>query len=281
MINIKYRAARAQGNLTRLLYSKMLPRIVNRPIRQTRRVPVSVYSFSGEHHLPEQIASIRSFIRYVGIPDSFNVVFHGSYSEESRRALQQVNSCVSLIQWDALLCELPQCVRDFAVRHPMGKKLAVLISLPVTGPTIYTDSDILFFPNSEELIDIVESENGRFWYLPDCLPSLDISILYDNSEICNPVNAGFMILKERLNWAVPLKRLAEYKGTPFANTEQTMVHLAMHENEARPLSPKRFILSLDDQFIYRDLHAGKEIALRHYVNNVRHKLWQNINLVNS
>jgi hypothetical protein len=47
----------------------------------------------------------------------------------------------------------------------------------------------------------------------------------------------------------------------------------MHANGAKPLDPQRFVLQRDDQFIYRDRHLGPPLALRHYVNPVRHKFW--------
>jgi hypothetical protein len=40
---------------------------------------------------------------------------------------------------------------------------------------------------------------------------------------------------------------------------------------ARSIS--RYVLQLDDQFIYPDCYAGSQIVLRHYVNPVRHKFW--------
>lgn len=277
MINIPYRLARAEGRLVRALYAKMIPRIVNRPVSQARRIPVSVYSFSCESLLPEQIASIRSFIRHVGVPERFIVVSDGTYVEASRNTLERVDDCVRVVDWTSLTGGVPDCVKAFAERHPMGKKLAILVSLPVKDATIYTDCDMLFFPNSEDLTRIIESSNGNHWYLPDCFTALDMPFLREECEKFEPVNAGFMVLKQRLDWTDPLKRLAEYEAPGWA-TEQTIVHLAMHNNHAAPLSPDKYILKVEDQFSYRDLYAGQNIALRHYVNNVRHKFWQSISL---
>jgi hypothetical protein len=278
MINVAYRLARAEGSLVRSLYNKMIPLIVNRPVVQTKRIPVSVYSFSCEQHLPEQVASIRSFIRYVGVPECFVVISDGTHSEDSHHILEQIDDCVHVVDWTSILGDLPECVKAFAGQHPMGKKLAVLVSLPVKNTTIYTDCDMLFFPGAEGLTRIIESSNGYHWYLPDCMPSLDFSLLRGEAETLNPVNAGFMVLKASLDWSEPLERLAGYEGVPFGNTEQTIVHLAMHKNHASPLSPDKFILRLEDQFIYGDQYAAKRIVLRHYVNNVRHKFWQGISL---
>lgn len=275
-MNIAYRAARAQGAVTRSVYSRMIRRIVGRPVEQARKIPVAVYSFSGERYLPEQVACVRSFIRYVGVPVQFTIVSDGSYTETSRELLRQTSECVTVVDWNAFATDLPAYVRAFADRQAMGKKLAALLSMPVNQATIYTDADILFFPAAGELVRLAESNGSRFWYLPDCQPSLDDSILQDEGERERPVNAGFMLLKKRLDWDAPLRRLAEYPGAPSWATEQTLVHLAMHQNDASPLRPDKFVLSISDQFVYKDHYAHQDIALRHYVNNVRHKFWQAI-----
>jgi len=54
-----------------------------------------------------------------------------------------------------------------------------------------------------------------------------------------------------------------------------MTHLTMHANAAHPFDPQKFLLQLDDQFVYPDHYAGPALALRHYVNPVRHKFWTN------
>jgi hypothetical protein len=38
----------------------------------------------------------------------------------------------------------------------------------------------------------------------------------------------------------------------------------------------KFVLQLDDQFQLADRYASKSIVLRHYVNPVRHKFWEQI-----
>lgn len=278
MVNLAYRAARLHGAMTRSFYSREIARIVSRPLKQHRKVPISVFSFSGEQYLPEQVACIRSFIRNVGTPDSFTIISDGSYSKTSCDLLRQCSDSVNIVNWDAFAIDLPGYVKAFADREAMGKKLAILLSMPVRQATIYTDADILFFPAAEELVELASSNGPRSWYLADCLPSLDFSILADEGEAANPVNAGFMLLKERLNWEMPLQRLAHYRGTPFSQTEQTIVHLAMHQNNATPLRSDKFVLSISDQFIYQDHFTNQNIALRHYVNNVRHKFWQSIGM---
>lgn len=276
MVNISYRAARLHGAMMRSFYSRQMRRIVGRPLDQVSKVPLSVYSFSGEPYLPEQVACIRSFISHVGIPITFTIVSDGSYTAASSALLRQINESVKVVDWTIFATDIPPAVRAFAAHNAMGKKLAVLMSMPVTGPAIYTDADILFFPGAAELAHIAESNGSHFWYLPDCLPSLDKTILLNDAEKMDPVNAGFLLLKRPLDWNPALKRLVEYPGKPCSQTEQTIVHLTMHRSFAKALNSERFVLSISDQFVYRDYYADQGIALRHYVNNVRHKFWQSI-----
>ncbi|MCL1470573.1 hypothetical protein [Argonema antarcticum] len=274
MVNIGYRAARMQGHLFRSLYTSFLPWIVKLPIPQTYKVQITVYSFSCDRDLPEQVASIRSFIRYVGIPDEFIVISDGTYSPASCQLLRQISPCVDVVDMESILKkDLPQCVYAYADSHPLGKKLAVLMSIPINQATIYADSDILFFPGAKGLITLTQSVERQPRCLLDCALALDRRFIHNEFEKISPVNSGFMLLQEPLNWEIPIKRFVESKDVPNYFTEQTMIHLTMHYNQAKPLCARQFLVQLDDQFIYSDKYAGNKIALRHYVSPVRHKFW--------
>lgn len=274
MVNIPYHVARIQGRLMRSLYKSALPQIAKIPILQTLRVPVTVYALSCERDLPEQVASLRSFIRYAGIPERFTIISDGSYTENSCKLLEGIHPCVEVVPLENLKrTDLPQSVYDYAAQHAMGRKLLALLSIPVNHTTIYTDSDILFFPGASDLVNLANSDNTASRYLPDCASKMDERVIYDDFEKIDPVNGGFIIFKEPLDWRFALERLSKLKELNHYFTEQTLVHLTMHYNQAKPLCSKRYVLSVEDQFIYPDKYADKEIALRHYVNDVRHKFW--------
>jgi hypothetical protein len=276
MVNLGYHTAKIQGKFNRSLYKAALSQIVSIPIKQTRQVPISVYAFSCERDLPEQVASIRSFIRNVGIPDIFAVVSDGSYTEFSCNLLRRVHPCVKVILLQNFVRkDLPQCVHDYAQLHPLGKKLSALMSIPVNGATIYTDSDILFFPGAIDLIDLSKSDDKYSLYLPDCSISLDERIIYNDSEKSNPVNGGFIFFRHEFDWSFAIERLANLQEAPTYFTEQTIVHLTMHHNHGKPICSEKYVLNVEDQFIYPDKSASKKIALRHYVSDIRHKFWFN------
>ena len=276
MVNIPYHVARNQGNLIRSFYKALVPQIVKLPISQTQKIPITVYALSCERDLPEQVASLRSFIRHAGIPERFIIISDGSYTENSCNLLRQIHPCVEVLPLEKLKrTDLPQSVYDYASQHSMGRKLLALMSIPINQTTIYTDSDILFFPGVSDLVELARSDNTSSLYLPDCATKMDDRVIYDDLEKLNPVNGGFIVFKKSLDWSFAVERLSKITELNHYFTEQTLVHLTMHYNQAKPLCSKRYVLSVEDQFIYPDKYAGKEIALRHYVNDVRHKFWFN------
>jgi hypothetical protein len=277
MVNIGYHVAKIQGNFFRNVYKSSLSNLVSFPIKQERQVPIKVYALSCERDLPEQVASLRSFLRNVGIPQTFTIISDGSYTAKSCELLRKVHECVDIILLEKLQRpDLPQCVYDYAKTQAMGKKLAALMSIPVDSPTIYTDSDILFFKGASNLVDLATSTDKSIYYLPDCKNSFDRRLIYDPVEMDNPVNAGFILFKHYPNWDWAIARLQDLQEPPNYFSEQTIVNLTVKNEQGKPLDPKRYVLNVEDQFVYSDNTTGKAIAIRHYVSDVRHKFWLNV-----
>jgi hypothetical protein len=150
------------------------------------------------------------------------------------------------------------------------------MSLPRETPVLYLDSDVLFFEGGKDLHDYAKARNVPAFYLADCRFSGDERLLREHSEANDPVNTGFLLLFQSLDWSLSIRRFLELKGAPNFFTNQTMTHLTMHANGARQFDPAKYLLQLDDQFVYSDRHIRPDIALRHYVNPVRHKFWTSL-----
>ncbi len=101
MINIPYHVSRYLAKWNRARFVERLSRLA--PIIPSQKLPVTVYSFSGEKDWPEQAASIRSFLRFVGLPSRFVVVSDGSHSDESLRRLEAIHSHVSVTSLDSIV----------------------------------------------------------------------------------------------------------------------------------------------------------------------------------
>ncbi len=275
MPNYGYHLARAKGRAVRAIYRSLVATLPG--IEPARPFPLEVFSYSGEAALPEQVASIRSFLRYVGRPSKFHVVSDGSYSGESERRLTALDSCISVSHFTNWLpSNLPEKIYPYLQTHPTGRQLALIMSLPVNAPVLYLDSDILFFAGANDLHALVEMREVQALYLADCHFSGDERLLRDPSEADNPVNTGFLLLFQKLDWSLSIQRFLELNGAPTFFTNQTMTHLTMHANRTAPFDARKYVLQLDDQFIYPDRYAHRGIALRHYVNPVRHKFWTSL-----
>jgi hypothetical protein len=150
------------------------------------------------------------------------------------------------------------------------------MSLPVNGPALYTDSDVLFFPGAKEIDNLSQARSVSAFYQADYQFSGDDRLIADPAERQNPANTGFLLLFRKLDWSLGIERLRQLEGEPNFHTNQTVTHVCLHSNGARPFDPLKFVLQVDDQFIYRDRYAGSSIAMRHYVNPVRHKFWNRL-----
>ncbi len=277
MPNFGYHLARLKGNLRRRIYRALLPWIVDRPVNPSRSIALDVFSYSGENTVPEQIASIRSFLRHIGRPRRFTVVSDGSHSDRSVRLLKGADACVTVrLSKPSAPDALPEKFRRYLETHATGKQLALIMSLPEDGPSLYVDSDVLFFDGGADLIARAADKDVPAYYLLDCQFSGDSRLLRGANEQTEPVNTGVLLLFDRLDWSPGVRRFLELEGEPNFFTNQTLTHIAMHANGARYFDPAKYVLQLDDQFIYPDRYVGAPLALRHYVNPVRHKFWNSL-----
>lgn len=258
----------------RAFYRATLPAIARRRISGGAPLSFNVFAYSGEKSLPEQIASIRSFLKYVGRPNRFTIVSDGTLSGRGADLLKSLDPVISIsgsAEW--VPKGLPTKMYPYLTTHPTGKQLALMMSLPVEAPTLYIDSDVLFFPAAKELIRIAETGGAPAFYLADCRLSADERLFRGEEKKTQPVNTGVLLFFERLDWTVALRRFLELDGLPTFFTNQTMTHLTMHANGATALDDRKYVLQLDDQFVYPDRYASRDLVLRHYVNPVRHKFW--------
>jgi hypothetical protein len=273
--NFGYHLARWKGHQLRKLYGALLPKIVRRQVDAPRSLDLSVFSYSNEPMLPEQVRSIRSFIRHVGRPQNFTIISDGSHSDGSIQLLEDVDPSVSVrLAGERLPPDLPDKFRHYVTVYPMGKQLGLFMTLPANGPSLYVDADVLFFDRADDFLSYLSRTDVPAFYLQDCqTSSADPRVFRSAAEELNPVNCGFLLFLKELDWSVAIERFLEMEGEPNFFTNQTLAHLALHANGARPFDPMKYIVELDDQFVYQDRHAGRAVALRHYVNPVRHKFW--------
>jgi hypothetical protein len=291
MKKIKY-----QGGLTKLITSSIgrrnktrfakfieqnLPSLRNK--MEGQALQLDVVSFSSSKDLYEQVLSILSFLRYAGTPASWTIYSDGSHTANQIDLLNkgfefikiEIQEIVDKTSLKPGLFPYKNELKHYAQMQPLGKKLFHYLNHRITKPTLFLDSDILFYNKAFEF-DMILNSDVPGWYLPDkewgCLDSR-YKATYQKE--LNQVNSGFFLLNEEL------KDLKE--GLEFLNnldqqyeyfTEQSVFHILFKKNGLIPLDPSIFILDSEDQFDFSYLYPKEEIALRHYTGPVRHKMWQ-------
>jgi hypothetical protein len=271
--NFSYHLALWLGNALRRSYRFLLPAILLFKATAKRSFPFEVFAYSSDAMLPEQVASIRSFLRHVGRPKSFTVVSDGSHPDRSIRLLKRVDGCVSVTTTKPAFAGLPARFESYLDGHPTGKQLALIMSLPRNCPALYLDADVRFFRGASDLLARGQATGLSAYYLADCKFAGDGRLLRSANEEDEPVNTGVLFLFRKLDWSLSIRRFLELEGEPTFFTNQTMTHLTMHQNGATPFDPAKYVVQLDDQCVFSDRYAGASLALRHYVNPVRHKFW--------
>ncbi|MEM8640745.1 MAG: hypothetical protein AAGG51_18290 [Cyanobacteria bacterium P01_G01_bin.54] len=275
MVNWGYRAARLKGQFTRWWYEQRLENLKSLDLPLGPALNANLYSLSCQRDFPEQVACLRSFLTFVGVPQRFVIISDGSYTDAAIQQLESLHSCVQVVELLAFANpDLPPPVFDYMRSNAMGKKLLAILSIPIEGTTVYTDSDIFFFPGAEALAALLQAADNQSYYLPDNDPAFDARILQPE-ETANPINGGFIVFKQPPDWQVAMARFLALTEPPNYFTEQTMMHLTLHRLGANPLERDRYIMGREDEFRWQDQYAGPEIVLRHYVTPVRHKFWGN------
>src|SRR5437879_7656847 len=227
MWNFGYHLARIRGGVAREAYRVLLPKIVRRQIDSPQALDIDVFAYSNEAMLPEQIASVRSFLKYAGRPNNFTIVSDGTHRPHFVWLLQELDSCIRVTRARDFLPEQSSS-RDYFANHPTGKQLALIMSLPRERPALYLDADVLFFPGAVALADLLHNYAAPALYLRDCQVAGDERLLRDPAETAHPVNTGVLFFFRRIDWSLAMERFQQLDGPPKFFTNQTMTHLTMH-----------------------------------------------------
>jgi hypothetical protein len=235
----------------------------------TQTADFNVLSFSGSNQFADQLYSISSFYRNIGIPKSWIVYNDGSYSPDQLRVL---HSIVNVKVKDVLL-EKDSFHKSWINQYPTLLKVEILRNITDYSRTIlFTDSDVLFYPLFKKYTQTLFSDN---WYIVDESEGyFDSSFKLLPKE--KPLNFGFLVLNAPSNWNFVYSYINEHikSGTLGYWTDQTAMHLLSVKEKFHFLPVGKFVVGGKDSFkLSHDFNYSK-IALRHFVGPIRHKMWQ-------
>jgi hypothetical protein len=295
------RKLKYQGGLTKLICSKIATnnrnffvKIVDNHLGHlvsqigiNSSVPINIVSFSSNRDFEEQVLSILSFLQNVGKPKSWSLYSDGSHSGKQLEILRSNFDFLNIVsqEWDNLT-ELPQNTKpellpyaeyflDYAKKVALGKRLYYYLNHVVEFPTLFIDSDIIFYTKAST-IEFIIQEDVNGWYLPDsdwgCLDSryklFQPRQVYQVNGGCFMLNKNLSEMKGGLDFFKSLNKRYEYFS------DQNIFHILLRDNGFLPFDPRLFILDSTDQFDFSYKYHPKDIAIRHYTGPVRHKMWQ-------
>ncbi len=247
------------------------------PLASPKEWDFHLVSFSGARDFEEQMLSLLTFQRWVGRPHSWIVFSDGTHTDEMRDLLHARFPWASLRSWELskpLVAGEANFLFEYAREHAMGKRLIAYSTLPLQAPTLFLDSDVFFYAKAAELLTPAVA-GPQNWFLPDMdWGTLDTRFLATNSRDLYQSNGGFYLLKPGFSWEPVLDflKLLDNKFEYFS--DQTAFHVAFKEQGVMALDPRVFILHCDDQFALGLNEAPREMAIRHFVAMVRHKIWE-------
>lgn len=259
------------------MYGKRLAHLqpLNDQISSTR-IPCEVVTMLGHSSLPDAVLAFQSMFRYAGVPERTTLISDGTLSPGSVKLLERVLAPAKVTSLQAVLSpSLPGVVAKRIDESWMVAKQAILMSFPQDRPTLFLDTDIVFFPAAERLASDLEELGDRPAFMCDAKPSFDERLFRTDDPREPPLNSGLLYLPVPIDWTKSVARFGQLPcRSPLAFTDQTMSHLAFHQAGALPMDQGRYVLQIDDQFQYRDSYANKPgIVCRHYVSSIRHKMW--------
>ncbi|RZK45264.1 MAG: hypothetical protein EOO61_00475 [Hymenobacter sp.] len=247
---------------------------------------VQLVSFSSCYDFGEQTLSILSFIKYVGEPSSWIIYSDGTHTNDQIELLENTFKFIQVlkvafdeeyIRYNIKPSLLPYKKEfiDYANSFPLGKKLFFYLNFRINKPTIFLDSDVLFYEKACCLYSLLKEKTAG-WFLPDSeWGNLDSRYVAKTNAQHYQVNSGLFVVNFELkNMSQALNFFVDINDSYEYFSEQTILHILLLSNDFIPLDPRLFVLNSGDQFDLSYLYHKEQIAARHYTGPVRHKMWQ-------
>jgi hypothetical protein len=238
-------------------------------------VNLDVISVSGSNYFAEQLLSIYSFIKYIGVPHSWLVLDDGSYSDSQLVILSNFEFVSVVKCTDCRFVKFPELLAlsnsniSITIMHALYNLLD-----EIQRTTVFIEADVLIGKKFNDYIHLFFDNN---WYLPDSGPHFDLKYFNFETRKMFDINNGFTIFNQRPDSELIISYLKDSIDNDVYEyfTPQGATQLSVNYNRnSFFLDPRYFIVSVSDMFkLCRDFSC-QSVALRHFVGPCRHKMWQ-------
>lgn len=169
-------------------------------------------------------------------------------------------------------------IANFTKKHPLGKKLALILSLQEQTNLLFSDSDVLVFSSPVDLLSCVKS--GSSCFNAESGPeSYDDAIVARGLELgmepAIALNSGLLYMQKQSIDSELVCRLLEgwqnISGSWF--TEQTLLSYLLNNVDAVSLPTEKYVVSNQRQFFGDSDVDYSSIHTRHFTGTVRHLMY--------
>jgi hypothetical protein len=236
-------------------------------------VDISLVTFVNSNNITDLLLCIISFLDSVGEPKAWTLYFDDNLTANQISLVKQFEF-IQYYNWNHF------ATQDTSINYSQKwqlRKFVAFSSHLVHGSTIFTDSDIIYYPEFCNYLPAFKTKN---WYLPEppecCNYDTSLGGEFRFEKLMYSVNAGLFIVNSKLNWDLGFDYLNHAKKQKSESyfLDQTALNLIFSKDfEAMILDPRIFHASANDHFSLKPLDI-RDFAIRHYVGLVRHKMWQ-------
>jgi hypothetical protein len=252
-------------------------------LSQKEQAPFTYVTLCGEHHVDMLQESLLSVISSWNKIPTFHIYSDGSMSCEAvREKFSWLGINLKVSPWEDSLNTFDpiteEKVIEFARKHVMGKKFAIILSSGRSGASFWCDSDVLWYKNLSLENELTNNQSFTITASADYQPSYskNLTKIYPQLLQSPYVCAGIVFLSGDMMKNADLSdMLTESIAAPDHFSEQTMVARVVIENGVNIWSKDEIACyEHDKDSVFSPTYNGKNWSARHYVSPVRHLFWR-------
>ena len=258
-------------------------RYLSLPAIPVETAPVQFVVLTTPASLKDALWTAWSWYRYLQ-PHKFQLqmAVDGNIADADAASIQQLFPGVGIYQVEPLLDRLLEswpALSLFLRKHPLGRKLALVLTLSGQGSFLYADHDVLAFNAPSELITCTK-EGVPCYFVEEREGNCDPAILDRCKDLgvnyISRFNSGLLYIpRGTLSLELAAELLARWHPPVISwFSEQTVLSILMRQANAMPLPKDRYVVSACRQFYWEKDVDYRTIAARHFTGTVRHVMYR-------
>lgn len=222
-----------------------------------------------------------SWHRFLRDQFELQLVIDGRLTDGQTQSARKLFPGLRIFEAGTLLADLKNALplpKSFLNRHPLGKKLGIVLALQQESSLLFSDHDVLAFNAPTELLACVQSNQPG--YISEAGAGVfDAEIIQRATALgldhAHHLNSGLLYVPQNsLSIEIAAKLLADWHP-PMRSwfTEQTVLSVLMQQANAVSLPRERYVVSNQRQFYWEADVDYSAITARHFTGPTRHVMY--------